>query len=60
VRRQLEEVISLACAADNSPTLYELVEITFTVHHQIRRITTHDPHTLSLPKYMPKSSGAPE
>ena len=40
------------CAADYSPTLDELVEVTFTVHQQIRRIAAHDPHTLSLPEYM--------
>src|SRR3984885_15580167 len=37
------------CAADYSPTLDELVEVTFTVHQQIRRIAAHDPPTLSLP-----------
>jgi Family of unknown function (DUF5939) len=35
-----------------SPTLDELVEVTFTVHPQIRRIAAHDPDTLSLPEYM--------
>jgi class 3 adenylate cyclase len=40
------------CAADYSPTLDELVEVTFTVHQQIRRIAAHDPPTLSLPEYM--------
>ena len=40
------------CAADYSPTLDELVEVTFTVNPQIRRIAAHDPDTLSLPEYM--------
>jgi class 3 adenylate cyclase len=40
------------CAADYSPTLDELVEVTFTVNPKIRRIVAHDPDTLSLPEYM--------
>ena len=40
------------CAADYSPALDELVEVTFTVNPKIRRITAHDPDTLSLPEYM--------
>ncbi len=40
------------CAADYSPTLDELVEVTFTVNPKIRRIAAHDPDTLSLPEYM--------
>jgi class 3 adenylate cyclase len=40
------------CAADYSPTLDELVEVTFTVNPKIRRIGAHDPDTLSLPEYM--------
>ena len=40
------------CAADYSPTLDDLVEVTFTVSPKIRRIGAHDPDTLSLTDYM--------
>ncbi len=40
------------CAADYSPTLDDLVEVTFTVSPKIRRIGAHDPDTLPLPEYM--------
>jgi hypothetical protein len=34
------------CAADYEPTLDEMVEVTFTVSPNVRRIGAHDPHTL--------------
>ena len=46
------EYVCALCAADYSPTLDELVEVTFTVNPKIRRIAAHDPDTLSLPEYM--------
>ena len=35
------------CAAGYEPTLDEMVEVTFTVSPQVRRIAAHDPNTLS-------------
>lgn len=40
------------CAADYSPTLDELVEVTFTVNPQIRRVAAHRPHELPLEDYL--------
>src|SRR6478609_4290184 len=36
------------CAAGYEPTLDEMVEVTFTVSLQVRRIAAHDPNTLSI------------
>ena len=48
------------CAADYSPTLDELVEVTFTVHQQIRRIRRTIPTRFPCPSTCARSSGAPE
>jgi class 3 adenylate cyclase len=40
------------CAADNEPTLDQLVEVTFTVNPRIRRIAAHDPDSLPFAEYM--------
>jgi class 3 adenylate cyclase len=39
------------CAACYEPTLDEMVEVTFTVSPQVRRIAAHDPNTLSIWDY---------
>ncbi len=39
------------CAAGYEPTLDEMVEVTFTVSHRIRRIAAHDPNTLPPLEY---------
>ena len=39
------------CAAGYEPTLDEMVEVTFTVSPQVRRIAAHDPHTLPMTEY---------
>ena len=39
------------CAAGYEPTLDEMVEVTFTVSPQVRRIAAHDPHTLPITEY---------
>jgi class 3 adenylate cyclase len=39
------------CAAGYEPTLDEMVEVTFTVSRQVRRIAAHDPNTLSIWDY---------
>jgi class 3 adenylate cyclase len=39
------------CAAGYSPTLDEIVEVTFTVSRRVRRIAAHDPHELPLAEY---------
>jgi class 3 adenylate cyclase len=39
------------CAAGYEPTLDEMVEVTFTVSPQVRRIGAHDPNTLSIWDY---------
>jgi hypothetical protein len=39
------------CAAGYEPTLDEMVEVTFTVSPQVRRIAAHDPNTLSIWDY---------
>src|SRR5215472_12264966 len=40
------------CAAGYSPTLDEIVEVTFTVSRRVRRIAAHDPQELSLAEYL--------
>ena len=39
------------CAAGYEPTLDEMVEVTFTVSQQVRRIAAHDPNTLPFWEY---------
>jgi hypothetical protein len=39
------------CAAGYEPTLDEMVEVTFTVSPQVRRISAHDPNTLPIWEY---------
>jgi class 3 adenylate cyclase len=39
------------CAAGYEPTLDEMVEVTFTVSPQVRRIAAHDPQTLPVNEY---------
>jgi class 3 adenylate cyclase len=39
------------CASDYSPTLDEMVDVTFTVNSRVRRIAAHDPHSLPLLEY---------
>ena len=39
------------CAAGDQPTLDEMVEVTFTVSPQVRRIAAHDPNTLPIWDY---------
>jgi hypothetical protein len=46
-----EEYDCLLCAAGYQPTLDEMVEVTFTVSPQVRRIGAHNPDTLSEVEY---------
>ena len=40
------------CGAGYEPTLDERVEVSFTVNPRVRRIASHDPHTLPMPEYL--------
>ena len=40
------------CAAGYEPTLDEMVEVSFTVNPRVRRISAHDPNSLSIWEYM--------
>jgi class 3 adenylate cyclase len=46
-----EEYGCALCAAGYTPTLDEMVEVTFTVSRRVRKIAAHDPHELPLPEY---------
>jgi len=46
-----DEYACILCAAGYTPTLDEMVEVTFTVSRRVRRIAAHDPHELSLAEY---------
>jgi class 3 adenylate cyclase len=46
-----EKYDCLLCAAGYQPTLDEMVEVTFTVSPQVRRIAAHNPDTLSEVEY---------
>src|SRR5216683_3724372 len=46
-----EEYACALCAAGYTPTLDEMVEVTFTVSRRVRKIAAHDPHELPLPEY---------
>ena len=48
---QREEYTCSLCASDYSPTLDEMVDVTFTVSPRLRRIAAHDPHSLPLLEY---------
>jgi hypothetical protein len=47
-----EEYVCALCAAGYSPTLDELVEVTFTVSPRVRRIAGHSPHELPILEYL--------
>jgi class 3 adenylate cyclase len=47
-----EEYVCALCAEGYSPTLDELVEVTFTVSPRVRRIAAHNPETLPLLEYL--------
>jgi class 3 adenylate cyclase len=40
------------CSAGYEPTLDEMVEVSFTVNPRVRRIPSHEPHTLPIWDYM--------
>jgi class 3 adenylate cyclase len=40
------------CSAGYEPTLDEMVEVSFTVNPRVRRIPSHEPHTLPIWEYM--------
>ncbi|WP_158814868.1 adenylate/guanylate cyclase domain-containing protein [Methylocapsa sp. S129] len=46
-----EEYTCTLCAAGYEPTLDEMVEVTFTVSPNVRRIAAHDPHTLPVMEF---------
>jgi class 3 adenylate cyclase len=39
------------CAAGFEPTLDEMVDVTFTISPNVRRIAAHDPHSLPMAEY---------
>jgi class 3 adenylate cyclase len=47
-----EEYVCALCAAGYSPTLDELVEVTFTINPRVRRIVGHSPHELPILEYL--------
>ena len=47
-----DEYVCALCATGYTPTLDELVEVTFTVNPRIRRIAGHTPHQLPLKEYL--------
>jgi class 3 adenylate cyclase len=47
-----DEYVCALCAGGYSPTLDEMVEVTFTVSPRVRKIAGHAPHELSLAEYM--------
>jgi class 3 adenylate cyclase len=47
-----DEYVCSLCATGYTPTLDELIEVTFTVSPRIRRIAAHDPHQLPLEEYL--------
>lgn len=46
-----EDYACALCAAGYTPTLDEMVEVTFTVNRRVRRIQAHDPDSLPLWDY---------
>lgn len=47
-----DEYVCALCAETYSPSLDELVEVTFTVGPRVRRITAHDPDSMPLKDYL--------
>ena len=47
-----EEYICALCADGYTPTLDEMVEVTFTVSPRVRRIAGHNPHDLPVLEYL--------
>ncbi len=48
---QKDDYICALCSEGYSPTLDEMVEVTFTVSPRVRRIAAHNPHELPLVEY---------
>jgi len=48
---QKDEYTCALCSQGYSPTLDEMVEVTFTVSPRVRRIAAHNPHELPLVEY---------
>lgn len=48
---QKEEYACSLCAESYSPTLDEMVEVTFTVSPRVRRIPAHNPNELTMAEY---------
>ncbi|RWE96868.1 adenylate/guanylate cyclase domain-containing protein [Mesorhizobium sp.] len=48
---QKDEYTCALCSEGYSPTLDEMVEVTFTVSPRVRRIAAHNPHELPLMEY---------
>lgn len=48
---QKDEYACALCASGYSPTLDEMVEVTFTVSPRVRKIAAHTPHELPLSEY---------
>ena len=48
---QRDEYTCALCSQDYSPTLDEMVEVTFTISPRVRRIAAHNPHELPLVEY---------
>ena len=48
---QKDEYVCALCADAYSPTLDEMVEVTFTVSPRLRKIAAHTPDELPLPEY---------
>lgn len=46
-----DEYVCALCAGGYSPTLDEMVEVTFTVSPRVRKIAAHDPDELPLAEY---------
>jgi class 3 adenylate cyclase len=46
-----EEYVCSLCAEGYTPTLDEMVEVTFTVNPRVRRIAAHAPHELPMHEY---------
>ncbi len=47
-----DEYVCALCAANYTPTLDELVEVTFTISPRVRRIGAHNPQELPLMEYL--------
>jgi class 3 adenylate cyclase len=49
---QKDEYVCALCACGYSPTLDEMVEVTFTISPRVRKIEAHTPHELPLGEYL--------